>query len=111
MGAALQKGLGSTHAMANPLGELHFHHGTLIGILLPHVIAFNSVSGDRLDELGVAAGLPADRTLAGWTTDLVRRLGRRSRFVNWVSRVPASRTSPQRRKVIFRPPIRVQPQG
>ena len=75
-GMALQKGLGAAHAMANPLGELHFHHGTLIGILLPHVIAFNSVvAGERLAEIGAALDLPADRTLAGWTADLVRRLG------------------------------------
>ena len=75
-GMALQKGLGSAHAMANPLGELHLHHGTLIGILLPHVIAFNStVSGERMKQLGSAVGMRTSQTLASWTADLVRRLG------------------------------------
>ena len=75
-GMALQKGLGSAHAMANPLGELHLHHGTLIGILLPHVIAFNStVSGERMKQLGAAVGMRTSQTLASWTADLVRRLG------------------------------------
>ena len=41
-GMCLQKSLGAAHAMATPLGELHLHHGTLIGILLPHVVAFNA---------------------------------------------------------------------
>ena len=36
-GMCLQKALGGAHAMATPLGELHLHHGTLIGILLPHI--------------------------------------------------------------------------
>jgi len=75
-GMALQKGLGSAHAMANPLGELHHHHGTLIGILLPHVIAFNStVSGERIGQLAAAIGLQEDQSLAMWAADLVQRLG------------------------------------
>jgi len=41
-GMVLQKGLGGAHAMANPLGEGGYHHGTLIGVLLPHVLAFNA---------------------------------------------------------------------
>ena len=41
-GMCLQKSLGAAHAMATPLGELHLHHGTLIGILLPHVLEFNA---------------------------------------------------------------------
>ena len=69
-GMVLQKGLGAAHAMANPLGELHFHHGTLIGILLPHVIAFNSVvAGERLAEM---ARLDPQRT---GRLDRRRRLG------------------------------------
>lgn len=54
-GMVLQKGLGGAHAMANPLGEAGYHHGTLIGILLPHVLAFNAPSlqekSDRLQRL------------------------------------------------------------
>ena len=71
-------------AAANPLGELHFHHGTLIGILLPHVIAFNSVvAGERLAEIGAALDwLACRQQSAGYATaspmdrpDLVRRPG------------------------------------
>jgi hypothetical protein len=75
-GMVLQKGLGSAHAMANPLGEAHHHHGTLLGILLPHVIRFNEAAvGDRVADLNRVAGISEVETLADWVADLVRDIG------------------------------------
>ena len=59
-GMALQKGLGGTHAMANPLGEAGHHHGTLIGVLLPHILRFN-----RDAAAGAMASVAAAMELAG----------------------------------------------
>ena len=78
-GMALQKGLGSAHAMANPLGEGGHHHGTLIGILLPHVLEFNaSAIGERNEELtALLGGTEAPSRQVG---DLVRSVGLPSRL-------------------------------
>ena len=74
-GMVLQKGLGSAHAMANPLGELHLHHGTLIALLLPHVLAFNhDAAGERYDVIRSRLGLAPKTDLAAWCHDLVVRL-------------------------------------
>lgn len=41
-GIVLQYGSGASHGLGNVLGgELHVPHGTAVGMLLPHVIAFN----------------------------------------------------------------------
>jgi alcohol dehydrogenase class IV len=75
-GMALQKGLGSAHAMATPLGELHLHHGTLIGVLLPHVLTFNAPAvPEKMARIKQAANLSGDIDLGGWLQSLVRRLG------------------------------------
>lgn len=75
-GLCLQKALGGAHAMANPLGELGAHHGTLIGVLLPHVLAFNEGHADQaFDHLKEAVGLAQSASLSVWTADLVQRLG------------------------------------
>lgn len=73
-GLVLQKGLGSAHAMATPLGEKHHHHGTLIGILLPPVLKFNHAAVPlRMEHLKRAAGTGAD--LADWLRRLVSDIG------------------------------------
>lgn len=73
-GLALQKGLGSAHAMANPLGEGGYHHGTLVGVLLPHVLAFNAPGIPEKMEL--LKGLLADhRAPADHVTALVADIG------------------------------------
>ncbi len=78
-GMVLQKGLGGAHALANPLGEGGYHHGTLIGILLPHVLTFNAtVLGEKwpmLKQLLSAVSEP-DRHIA----ELVRAIGLPSRL-------------------------------
>lgn len=73
-GMVLQKGLGAAHAMATPLGEYHFHHGTLIGILLPAVMQFNaSSSGERMSRM--RAAVETERPFAEWLHTLVKELG------------------------------------
>lgn len=56
-----QKGMGAVHALSHPLGALGFHHGTLNGIFLPHVLAYNRAwLGDKLAQIALAAGEPND---------------------------------------------------
>ena len=75
-GMCLQKGLGGAHAMANPMGEAGYHHGTLIGILLPHVMRFNAdAAPDEIARVKAAAGLAPDADLAAWLTGLTGRIG------------------------------------
>ena len=73
-GMILQKGLGGAHALANVLGEKHLHHGTLIGVLLPHVLRFNQrYAKQRATELASVANAGSD--LAEWVASLVSELG------------------------------------
>ena len=75
-GMCLQKALGGAHAMATPLGELHLHHGTLIGVLLPHVLRFNRGFADAAyADLRVALGTAAQTELHHWMTDFVSGIG------------------------------------
>jgi alcohol dehydrogenase class IV len=67
MGAtAFQKGLGGVHGLAHAIGALHdAHHGLIVGILLPYVLAFNAPSiSDRISQLAVFLDLP-DRSASG----------------------------------------------
>lgn len=73
--------LGATHALSHPLGGLlDLSHGVINGVILPHVIRFNSaVQTDRYvaiaHALGVdTTGLPA-RQAAYAAADRVRLLG------------------------------------
>jgi len=75
-GMCLQKALGGAHAMATPLGELHLHHGTLIGILLPHILRFNKGHADAAyADLGAAMHVPAGKELHDWMTGFVAGIG------------------------------------
>ena len=75
-GMCLQKALGGAHAMATPLGELGHHHGTLIGILLPHVLRFNAaVVEEKLARIRSVVGLGPDIELHDWTSNLVSEIG------------------------------------
>jgi alcohol dehydrogenase len=83
--------LGAAHSAANPL-TAHFDvvHGVAVGVMLPHVIEFNSQdesaaatygqllpSGSlaaRVHELLIAAGLPATLPECGVTRDALPRL-------------------------------------
>ena len=78
-GLTFQKGLGAIHALSHALGGLKepsLHHGTLNAILLPPVIRFNAPeTGDKLDRLKAAMGLPPSADLAGEIAALNGRVG------------------------------------
>ena len=75
-GMCLQKALGGAHAMATPLGELHLHHGTLIGILLPHILRFNQGYADSAyTDLAAVMTVPDGIELHDWMTGFVARIG------------------------------------
>ena len=69
-GAAIENSmLGATHALANPLSAHYgMTHGVAIGIMLPHVIRYNTeVVGSLYGELAQEAGLcDKDDPLAGF---------------------------------------------
>jgi len=72
-GAIENSMLGATHALANPLSA-HFNitHGIAIGVMLPHVIHYNSeVVGPLYSEFAVDAGLCATGDAA--SVDLLAR--------------------------------------
>ena len=67
MGAtAFQKGLGGAHGLAHAIGALHeSHHGLIVGVLLPYVLAFNAPSiSERIRQLATSLDLP-DRSAGG----------------------------------------------
>ena len=75
-GMCLQKALGGAHAMATPLGELHFHHGTLIGILMPHIIRYNrDHAAEALAQIRCAAGIPDGTEVHDWMSGFVADAG------------------------------------
>ncbi len=70
--------LGAAHALANPLTAAHhLTHGQAVGVMLPHVVRFNSpVCGRAYAELltDIAISATADEagaTLADWLTGLL----------------------------------------
>ncbi len=74
-GLCLQKVLGALHAMSAPLGEFGIHHGTVNGILLPHVLRYNeSHCGELYLDLKKAVGIDPDSRLDGWAEDLLKKL-------------------------------------
>lgn len=76
---AFQKGLGGVHAMSHALGGFGgagLHHGTLNGVLLPHVIAFNApAAGHRYAALAAAMKLPPGADVADALHRLSERIG------------------------------------
>lgn len=75
-GMCLQKALGGAHAMANPLGELKLHHGSLIGILLPHVLRFNADhAADEIARVHAAVGVPVGQAVHDWLFAFVAGIG------------------------------------
>jgi alcohol dehydrogenase class IV len=75
--------LGATHALANPLtSQYKITHGIAIGIMLPHVIRFNSrvvseLYGELANDLQLCSvdSPEAGAVLADYVTDLVQKSG------------------------------------
>ena len=69
------KGLGLTHALSMPFDDLGLHHGTVVGVLLPHTVDFltDAVPADRIaavaEALGTTPGHLAE-DLAAFTASL-----------------------------------------
>lgn len=83
-GSAIENSmLGATHALANPLSAHYgITHGTAIGVMLPHVIRYNSTEvGHAYGELAADAGLcdkddpSAAERLAAFVETLVAQAG------------------------------------
>ncbi len=77
-GAAIENSmLGATHALANPLmARYGTPHGAAIGLLLPHVVRFNSDSvADLYTDLAAMAGFENGETLADELESLIREAG------------------------------------
>ena len=53
-GAAIQNSmLGAAHACANPLtAQFNIVHGLAVGLMLPHVVAFNTQTANPYSDLG-----------------------------------------------------------
>ncbi len=69
------KGLGLTHALSMPFDDLGLHHGTVVGVLLPHTVGFLTevVPSDRIGAVAEAVGsTPATLAddLAAFTEEL-----------------------------------------
>lgn len=75
-GMCFWKGLGPAHALSIPLDALDLHHGTLIGILMPHVARrLAGVSGEKFGQLKAALGIPASADLPDSLARWNRRIG------------------------------------
>ena len=72
-GMCFWKGLGPAHALSIPLDTLDLHHGTLVGVILPHGVRFLAPAvKDKLPALADALGV---RDVADGLEDLNRRIG------------------------------------
>lgn len=84
-GAAFSSaGLGIVHAIAHPLGAaLGIHHGTMVGVILPHVVKYYYEHAPNVKEklerlrmiLESVEGLPGRPTLYHHIIDLYRDIG------------------------------------
>lgn len=73
-GAAIHKGLGPAHAIALTCGDQHVHHGTLIGVALPHTVRLIAPHvPEKIARLNAAIGL-AGNDIADSIAELIRQL-------------------------------------
>lgn len=70
------KGLGATHALSMPFDDLGLHHGTVVGVLLPHTVDYlrSAVPPERFESVAGALGSTAE-TLADDLSRFVGSLG------------------------------------
>ena len=90
-GAAIHKGLGPAHAVALACGEHEVHHGTLIGIALPHTTRLLARAlPAKADRLARAMGLAAGAGLGDALAALIGSLGLPTRLdaIGYRSRDP-----------------------
>ena len=74
--SAIHKGLGPAHAVALACGDQHVHHGTLIGIALPHTTRLLAHHLPvKAARLRAAMGLPENSDIGDVLADLVASLG------------------------------------
>ncbi len=77
-GLTFQKGLGAVHAMSHPLGglsDLHLHHGTINGLLLPTILRFNQdFVANKYQQICKALEIPVGTDLAKFISDLTASL-------------------------------------
>ncbi len=75
-GAAIHKGLGPAHAIAVVCSDQDVHHGTLIGIILPHTVRLLAPHvPDKMARLAAALGLAEGADVADALTALLVSLG------------------------------------
>ena len=75
-GAAIHKGLGPAHAVALACGDQDIHHGTLIGVVLPHAIRLLAQHVPRkADRVRAAIGLDYEADLGDALLALTASLG------------------------------------
>ena len=95
-GAAIENSmLGATHALANPLSA-HYEltHGLAIGIMLPHVVRYNSVVvgtlyGELADDIGLCHA--ADPAASELLAESIESLVSRANFPTSLTEVDVSR--------------------
>lgn len=70
------KGLGLSHALSMPFDDLGLHHGTVVGVLLPHTVGFlrTVVPAERMTAVSAALG----STPESLSADLIAFTGRLS---------------------------------
>ncbi len=107
-GAAIHKGLGPAHAIAVTCADQDVHHGTLIGIALPHTVRLVSAHlpgkaallaaaiglADGVDLADALAALVASLGLPATLTDAGYRVGDVDALVEAIGRSHFNRTTP-----------------
>ena len=70
------KGLGLSHALSMPFDDLGLHHGTVVGVLLPHTVEYLTavVPADRLAAVAGALDTTVG-SLAGELATFTREIG------------------------------------
>jgi len=75
-GMAAAMGVGGAHAMSFALDRFDLHHGTVVGLMLPHVLRrLHPVIADDIAILRGAIGLPANADLPDAIAAMNRRIG------------------------------------
>jgi alcohol dehydrogenase class IV len=75
-GVAIHKGLGPAHAVALACADQHAHHGTLVGVALPHILPLLARQLPcKAARVATAMGLPSPSHIGAALLRLIRSLG------------------------------------